>query len=106
VPRYEKFYTYSAMASSPGLVEFDTGCGKIRIASPETAAQLLGDVALPDWHGDSKPHGIAITVATPKLDELEKLWEACNVRFVKTPSGSYVISPEQCGNVIMEFVRS
>jgi hypothetical protein len=104
--RYTAFFGPNAVTATEELVVADSGYGLIRITTPHAVKQLLGEIALPVWDDARAPHGIAITVSTPQFDHLEQLWRDQDVRFARTPSGSYVISPDQCGNVIMEFVRS
>lgn len=106
VDRYTAFYGVERIESGDGLVIADSGCGAIRIATPAVVQELFGPVALPDWKGDTQPHGIAITVSTPRFGELEALWTANEVVFARSPRGTLVVSPEQCGNVIMEFEAS
>ena len=101
--RYELFYGTSAVTASDGLVVVDTGCGLIRIATREVAKELLGDVSFPIWDDDRQPHGISISVSTPRFDALEDMWKKNGVQYQQSPSGSYVIPPAQSGNVIMEF---
>ncbi|BEV17806.1 VOC family protein [Herbaspirillum sp. DW155] len=104
--RYEQFYGKSAVTVSDGLVVADTGCGLIRIATKDVAKALLGEVDFPKWDDEDQAHGISISVSTPQFANLENIWQENGVRFQKSPSGSYVISPDQCGNVIMEFQRA
>lgn len=106
VPRFKAFYGQERMKVGADAVEADSGCGVIRVLSPRAAAERFGPVPLPDWKGDTQPHGIAISVSTPRFDNLPALWDAEGVGYRKSPTGTYLISPEQCGNVIMEFVRS
>lgn len=104
--RYIAFYGKSRVSTSPEVVSADTGCGVIRIASPERVADLFQGVPLPDWRGDSAPHGIVITVATPRFLELERLWTENGVGCVRSSRNTLLIAPENCGNVIMEFEQS
>ena len=101
--RYVSFYGEEQVKKSLDLVEVDSGCGVIRIASAERIAKLLGPVNLPNWNGDTAPHGISITVSTPRFDDLPALWEESGVAWTTSPSGTFVIAPDLCGNTIMEF---
>lgn len=101
--RYEAFYGASKLKSESEYVEADSGCGLIRIASPNKVKSMFGDISHPDWKGDSAPHGIAITVATPKFSELEAIWRYNGVPYYRSPKGTFLIPPQYCGNVIMEF---
>lgn len=104
--RYTAFFGKARVKLDQDMLEADSGCGFVRIATPEAVKKLFGKVALPDWNGDTQPHGIAISVATPKFDLLEALWAENGVAFTKSPRNTLLISPEQCGNVIMEFERA
>ena len=106
VDRYTAFYGAERTERKDGLVIADSGCGAIRIATPAVVQAMFGPVSLPDWRGDTQPHGIAITVSTPRFDDLEAIWTANGVDFTRSPRGTLVVSPEQCGNVIMEFEAS
>jgi hypothetical protein len=102
--RLETIYGIDRVVRSDDLVEVNTGCGWIRVASSRAVEGLFGTVPMPDWKGDGRPHGIALTVSTPKMDDLEPLWSEAGVRSQRSPRGSLLVSPEQCGNVVMEFV--
>lgn len=104
--RYVAFYGEGRVSKSEREVLADSGCGDIRISSSDRVTELFGDIDLPDWKGDKSPHGIAITVQTPRFGELETLWAEADVRWRTSPRGTLLISPEQCGNVIMEFEPS
>jgi hypothetical protein len=103
VDRFVALYGESRVKASPQEVLADSGCGVFRIVNPQRARQLFGQVELPDWRGDGQPHGIALTVATPRFEELTSLWRDNGVRYVETDRRTYLVSPDQCGNVIMEF---
>lgn len=85
--------------------EADSGCGVIRVLSTAEAGAFYGAVPLPDWRGDRGPHGIAITVATPRFDELASIWRAGGVSAVASAAGTLLVPPDRCGNVILEFER-
>lgn len=104
--RFRMVYGDENLHTSESAVEADSGFGVVRILSPLAAAERFGPVPLPDWKGDTSPHGIALTVATPDLDSLPSLWEKNGVQYRKSSAGTLLISPEQCGNVIMEFELS
>lgn len=104
--RYDAFYGKENVSKSDHEVLADSGCGDIRISSPARVKELFGDIALPDWNGDSSPHGISITVSTPRFGQLEEIWDAAGVTWKQSPRGTLLISPEHCGNVIMEFEAS
>jgi hypothetical protein len=102
-PRYVAFYGEARVKQSKDHVETDTGCGVIRVVSPAAADKYFDAVALPAWDG-TQPHGISISVRTPHFDRLEELWRANGVPSVRSPRGSWLVAPEHCGNVIMEFL--
>ncbi|MES2399496.1 MAG: VOC family protein [Pseudomonadota bacterium] len=104
LPRFLAFY--GDVAYSNELLEVDTGCGTLRAVSPVRARQMFGDVPLPDWGADPAPHGIAISVSTPLFSQLESLWVVHGIKCQESPSGSLLVPPQHCGNVLLEFVRS
>lgn len=104
--RYVAFYGEDRVKQSSDLVEADSGCGVIRIASPERVFEMFGPVGLPNWNGDTAPHGIGITVSTPRFDELPALWSEGGISWSIGPKGTYIIAPEFGGNTIMEFEKS
>lgn len=102
-PRYAAFYGDDRIVKSQDEVSVDTERGVICIASPKQVEEMFEGVPLPDWKGDTAPHGIAIKVSTPRFDELELLWAKNGVASSRTSRGTLLIAPENCGNVIMEF---
>ena len=104
-PRYVAFYGDDQVRKSSDYVEADSGCGAIRIASPYRIKEMFGSISMPDWKGDTAPHGIAITVSTPRFDELGEMWIKAGIPSTTSPQGTLLIAPEHCGNVIMEFER-
>jgi hypothetical protein len=86
--------------------EADSGCGFIQAVSPAEANDIYGAASFSGWNGDSSPHGIAITVSTPKFDELRSLWRANGVTCVSSRTGTLFVPPEQCGDVIPEFEQA
>jgi hypothetical protein len=105
VERYRAFYGQERVIRKGDGFEADSDCGVIRAVSTAEANDLYSAVSLPDWRGDTSPHGVAITVSTPRFDELESLWQANDVRYLASRTGTWLISPDQCGNVILEFER-
>jgi hypothetical protein len=103
--RYMAFYGSEKVTVTVDEVMADSGCGVIRICSPKRVTEHFGDMNLPDWKGDKQPHGISLTVATPKFADLTSIWDSAGVKWKESNHGTYLISPEQCGNVIMEFER-
>ena len=101
--RYIAFYGEAHVAQSKDIVEADTGCGLIRILSPRAAAEYYGSIPMPDWKGDTQPHGIGLTVESETPAVLESLWNSNGVDVLRSARDTWLISPEQCGNVIMEF---
>lgn len=101
--RFRAIYGDAHVESNEFALEVDSGCGHVRVLSPQAARGRFGDIELPDWRGDPRPHGIAISVSTPGLHALPDLWKANGVHHVESPTGSLLIPPHQCGNVIMEF---
>jgi hypothetical protein len=103
VERYAAFYGHERVVRQGDGFEVDSGCGVIRAVSTAEANDIYGAVSLPDWHGDSGAHGIAITVSTPGFDALEALWRANGIRHATGRNGTLLVPPDQCGNVILEF---
>jgi hypothetical protein len=106
VERYVAIYGDERVVRTSTGFEADSGCGVIRVVSTSGANELYGAVSLPDWRGDHRPHGIAITVSTPGYDELESLWQASGVNYAASRTGTLLVPPDQCGNVILEFERA
>ncbi len=106
VERYAAFYGIERVIRKGAGFEANSGCGVIRVVSPTQANDRYGAVPLPDWRGDNGAHGIAITVSTPKFDALDSLWRASGVRFGISRTGTLLVPPDQCGNVILEFERA
>lgn len=106
VPRFTAFYGQDRVKQGDEIVEADSGCGVFRVVSKQSVNPIFGDVTLPNWQGDSQPHGIAITVSTPKFSTLETLWKANGIGYQKSPRGSWLVSPDQCSNVILEFEQA
>ena len=103
--RFLAFYGEAKVRATESMVEADSGCGVVRVLSPKAVEERFGGIALPDWRGDTGAHGIALSVSTPLFDELPPIWEEHGVQYRTSPTGTYLISPDQCGNVIMEFTR-
>jgi hypothetical protein len=100
--RFEAFYGKTALMSNDAL-SVDTGCGVLNVLTPHDAARKFAGTVLPQWPNDS-PHGVAITVATSRFDELGALWKRNGIETRRSPSGSLLLEPQLCGNVILEFV--
>jgi hypothetical protein len=105
VERHVAIYGSGRVVRKGEGFEADSGCGVIRVLSTAEADARYGAVSLPDWNGDRAPHGIAITVSTPRFDELAPLWRSAGVRFESGGNGNWLVPPDQCGNVILEFER-
>lgn len=101
--RFTAMYGPVRLSQADGTLLADTGCGVFRVLTPAAAVRAFGAVPLPWWAND-EPHGIAITVATSAFDSLEALWTRNGVPFSRSPSGSLLLPPQACGNVILEFV--
>ena len=46
---------------------------------------------------------MCISLATSKFDQLEALWQRNGISYRRSPSGSLLLEPKSCGNVILEF---
>ncbi|MFD1625987.1 VOC family protein [Azospirillum griseum] len=101
--RFTALYGADRVKALEDGLHVDAGCGAFRVLSPGGAERSLGDLPLP-WWADGAPHGIAITVATSRFDELESLWRGNGIDSQRSPSGSLLLEPRLCGNVILEFV--
>jgi hypothetical protein len=101
--RYIAFYGDECVKQSDDVVEADSGCGIIRMLSAKAAAAYFGSIPMPDWKGDTMPHGISITVRTTKFEDVEKIWKTNGIAYERSTRGTLLISPDQCGNVIIEF---
>ena len=104
--RYLAFYGNEKVKASEDEVIADSGCGIIRICSPRRVTELFGSMRLPNWNGDTLPHGICLTVSTSRFDDLPAIWNTAGVTWEKSSHDTFLISPDQCGNVIMEFERT
>ncbi|MET5489588.1 VOC family protein [Klebsiella variicola] len=85
-------------------VSVDTGCGILRAFSPEYAAVYYSGVQLPTGN-ISGPRAISITLNTPRPDALREILTLNNVPYVER-DGRILISPENAGNVILEFISN
>jgi len=103
--RFAAFYGVETLVHFDGGLEVDTGCGVFRVLDPDAATRRFGAVPLP-WRSDDAPHGIAITVATSRFDTLESLWRERDIAAQRSPHGSLLLAPQDCGNVLLEFVSA
>lgn len=100
--RFVAFYGERATFGDDASLVVDTGCGVMRVVSPDAARLRFGSSELPWWENNS-PHGISITVSTTRFDSLEGLWSTNGVTFKRGPGGNLFLPPSECGNVILEF---
>lgn len=101
--RFAALYGPERLTHTDGGLQVDTGCGMFRILNPAAVRQAFGEIALP-WWAEEAAHGIAITVATSRFDELEALWTRNGIAWQRSPTGTLLLAPRVCGNVILEFV--
>jgi hypothetical protein len=101
--RFAALYGVDRLVLTDGSLSVDTGCGTFRVSNPAAVAHSFGPLPLP-WWADDAPHGIAITVATSRFNELEGLWQRNGIPSFRSPTGSLLLPPDACGNVILEFV--
>lgn len=101
--RFTAFYGADKVEALGDELRVDAGCGAFRVLSPAGAERAFGDLPRP-WWADEAPHGIAITVATSRFDELDSLWRDHGIASKRSPSGSLLLEPGLCGNVILEFI--
>jgi hypothetical protein len=104
--RFVAFYGEERVQSCSDELVADSGCGTFRVVTSARAHLLYDAAELPDWRGDDQPHGIALTVATPRFEELPRLWRDQSVHYRLSDRGTYVIPASNCGNVVMEFERN
>lgn len=102
LPRFEALYGKSKIIQRDGTLTVDTGCGAFHILTREAAADNYGNVPLPQRREDS-PHGIAIALVSSKFGELESLWKRNGIEYQRSRTGTLLLAPRQCGNVILEF---
>lgn len=103
--RFAALYGAERMKATEGAFRVDTGCGAFRVLNPAAAARTFGEMPLP-WWADDAAHGIAITVATSRFEELEALWKRNGIASRRSPTGTLLLEPRTCGNVILEFVAA
>lgn len=103
--RFVAFYGEEATVETETSLTVETGCGWFRFLRSDIARASFGGMELPWWDGNA-PHGIAITVASALFDSLPALWERNGVSFLRSPRGNFLLPPEECGNVVLEFTRS
>jgi len=103
--RFAAFYGSENLRYDTGSLSVASGCGEFRVWDAAAVKRQFGDISLP-WRRDDAPHGIAITVATSRFVELESLWRQNGVVAQRSPSGSLLLAPQYCGNVILEFVAA
>lgn len=101
--RFEAMYGAERLSLRDEALHVQTGCGDFWVLSPSAIRRRFQDLPLPWWPDDS-PHGVAITVATTRFGELEALWERSGLTARRSPTGSLLLPPALCGNVILEFV--
>lgn len=102
LPRFEALYGKSKIIERDGTLTVDTGCGAFHLFTPAAAAEHYCDVPMPQRREDS-PHGIAIALASSKFGELEALWKRNGVEYQRSRTGTLLLEPRLCGNVILEF---
>jgi catechol 2,3-dioxygenase-like lactoylglutathione lyase family enzyme len=103
--RFGAFFGRENVKGGIDRIEVDSGCGYFRVLTERAAKERFGGVPFPVWDS-SAAHGIGITVATPRFNELPSLWAEAGVPHQVTARGTFVIAPEHCGNVILEFESS
>jgi len=103
--RFAAFYGADKLLHGAGSLSVDSGCGEFRVCDAAAVKRQFGEVPLP-WRTDDAPHGIAITVATSRFAQLAGLWRQNGVAAQRSPTGSLVLAPQYCGNVILEFVAA
>ena len=102
LPRFEAIYGHESVVRGDTCFSVDTGCGTFHVLDEAGAARAFDGVVLPQW-ADDGPHGIAITLESSRFNALEGIWRSAGVRSRRSPRGSLLLEPRQCGNVILEF---
>lgn len=103
IPRFEALYGRERLSMEEDTLLIDAGCGEFRVLTAKAAGEVYGPMPLPVWPSDA-PHGFAVTLRTSRFDELPALWAGNGVAFRRGPSGTLLLHPSACGNVILEFV--
>jgi hypothetical protein len=101
--RLAALYGAERLRQADGALSVDTGCGTFRVLNAAAVARAFGALPLP-WRVGEDPHGIAITVASSRFNDLEALWAHNGIESFRSPTGSLLLPPRACGNVILEFV--
>jgi hypothetical protein len=101
--RLQAFYgSYAIVADATGPI-VTTPRGRFRVMDRAAAVDHFSGVELPRFN-TSRPHAVAITVEIDELDVVRKLLDEQGIAFAESPRGSLLVGPEDCGNVILEFV--
>ena len=75
---------------------------RVLVSSAE-AAHYFSSFPMPAWRGGTQPHGILVTIQTPRFDALESPWHANGITAQRSNCGSWLTEPRCCGNVTKEF---
>ncbi len=103
--RLHAFYGSNAIASDPAGLVVATPRGRFRIMDQAAADERFAGVDLPRFT-TPRPHAVAITVEVADLAVVHDLLGRQGAGFAESPRGSLLVGPEDCGNVILEFVTT
>lgn len=101
--RWRSIYGAEAVGQVEGVLQADSGCGLLRILTPDQAAAEYGAVGLPQARAE-RPHAIAIRVAVASLARAREVLADGGLAAVDR-GDRLQVAPEHCGNVILEFAE-
>ncbi|VVE39374.1 VOC family protein [Pandoraea horticolens] len=101
--RWQQIYGERHVDLYEGGAVADTGCGHLRVLSPQRAEVRYAAVGLPMAQA-TRTHAVAITLLAPDLAHVEALWREHGVPYGYNEHG-LVVEPEFAGNVVLEFVN-
>ncbi|WP_295515759.1 VOC family protein [uncultured Pseudomonas sp.] len=103
VARWRLIYGEEAVGQVAGVLQVDSGCGLLRVLTPEQATAEYGAVGLPQARAE-RPHAIAIRVTVASLARVHEVLAAGGLAGVER-GDCLQVAPEHCGNVILEFAE-
>jgi hypothetical protein len=103
--RLQAFYGSDAIAPDAAGLTITTPRGRFRVMDRATAVDYFTGVELPRFN-TQRPHAVAITVEVGELAMMRELLDEQNIAFAESPRGNLLVGPEDCGNVILEFVSA
>lgn len=102
--RMQAFYGSDRIATDSKGYTVDTARGRFRVLDEAAAVERFSGVELPHFNTD-RPHAVAITVMVEALATVRNLLAREGVTYVASSRNSLLVGPNDCGNVILEFIE-